>query len=35
MIAMAIAFVVMLVIGVPIVFALGISGAIGLRSTSI
>jgi tripartite ATP-independent transporter DctM subunit len=30
MIAMAIAFVVMLVIGVPIVFALGISGAIGL-----
>jgi tripartite ATP-independent transporter DctM subunit len=30
MIAMAIAFVVMLVIGVPIVFALGIAGAIGL-----
>lgn len=30
MIAMAIAFVVMLIIGVPIVFALGIAGAIGL-----
>jgi len=30
MIAMAVAFVVMLIIGVPIVFALGISGAVGL-----
>ncbi len=32
MIAMSIAFVIMLIIGVPIVFALGIAGAVGLWS---